>query len=220
MTMTKAKLAKSGKKAAAKLGHVTLGIELIDRRNIAFRRCDHPTMTTIYFGDWRNGSCLIKIEEPSGVMWTAKVDAWQVERAKLATRQLQGENLDCPEVKQLYFAVQAIKLRPDEIHNPMILSDGGIVRELVQQAILSGNPHNLNRLSRILEAVHNSGDEKRWLVAKSISAAAKRKNNVPTPTEALQEFANAGGDADAKNFRASLKDAGFGWLIEQRGNRS
>ena len=210
--------ASRAKKPRMKPGDDSAGIKLIGGRKIPFKRIEHPETTSSYFGNWtNNGNYLLKIESrKSGTSWHVCVDAWNVERSRLATRQLRGENLDDPAVKHLFYAVQAIQMRPDEIHNPMALSDGGLVRDLVKEAITTGNRHQLDRLSRFIEAVHNSGNEKSWRVAKAIGAAARKKNDVPTATEALQEFANAGGDTDAKNFNLALKDAGFRWLIGKR----
>ena len=165
------------------------------------------------------GPILTKHETPERVLWSVGSDAWAMERDLLASRQLQGEDLDDVATRQLFYAVQHIRLHPEALPGS---PDGQLVTDLVREAIVTGNRHHLDRLARYVEAVNETftrGSRARNIL-RAVRLAAQRRNGVPTVAGALEEFVREGGDADDANFRAKLKALGFGWLIARKAARS
>lgn len=195
------------------------GIEEDRGRKIPFSRTVNGSVTLTCYGctieDDVETGWLLKVEKGKRVQWSICGDGWQLEKGDAARRQLAGM-WDDEETRRRWFAVQSITLRPADFYDfNSPCSDGKFLCDILHGFILTGNRHQLDQLSKVIEGFHSQGKEetKRWGVARAVGEAARKNGRIPLASEALQCFANAGGDADEKHFRQALKDCGFGWLI-------
>jgi len=186
-------------------------------RKIPFHRTRNLSgVTKTHYGTKEGGehvsSSLTKMEFPNGkIRWNITGDE-SIMRVGDAAKHSLNQDWKKEETQRLFSSVQQIALTPGAIDDDF---DGKLVRKLLAHVISTGIPHQLDLLRKVILAVHCQFKKptKRWLVAMSVAEAARQHSRVPMATEALQCFANAGGDADEKNFRQALKNSGFGWLI-------
>lgn len=200
------------------------GIEKDRGREIPFSRTVNGSVTLTCYGctfeeddgeDDGETGWLLKVKNGERVQWSICGDGWQLEKGDAARRQLAGM-WDDEETRRRWFAVQSITLRPADFYDfNSPCSDGKFLCDILRDFIISGERKQLAKLSRVIEAFHaqSKNETKRWSVARAVGEAARKHDRIPLACEALQCFANAGGDADEKNFRRALKDCGYGWLI-------
>lgn len=196
-------------------------VTLDDGRKIPFVRSPGPgTYVATFYGSLdatahTDGiSLLVKHERRGTTSWGANLNGFLMLEGG-PSNILQGvwrQN----QTRWLYLAVDHVRHFPDSLSDFRTPETAGsIIREVVLSAITGGNPHGLDLLSKCILAVENAHKKqtKRQMVADAVHAAANRLNKIPTWKEALQEFSNAGGDADEGNFTKALRDAGFAWLL-------
>ena len=120
------------------------------------------------------------------------------------------------ETRWLYLAASHAKAFPEALRDFRTPeSAGSIILAVIENALRTGHASGLELLGKCIAAAHTAAERntKRQKVADAVCAAARRLGKIPTWIETLQDFSNAGGDADEGNFTRALRDAGFGWLL-------
>ena len=167
------------------------------------------------YGKAVRNSWLLKVDDGTKTRWLSIGEERRLLKGDAARRQLAGIWYH-DETWRQWLAIESVTLHPLEFYDfKSPQSAGKYLCDLLHAAILSGNRHQLDRLSKVIEAFHaqSKKETKRRRVARAVGDAARKHGRIPTANEALQCFIKLNGDDDEKNFRAALKDCGFDWLI-------